>query len=76
MAQLLRLHERSLKAHRRSDAAMLVGDAPGDFLVVSRGSVTTVTRAQMLQGVSVWVSLYEKRTGRWVSVGNASNFRE
>src|SRR5688572_31879008 len=52
VAQLLRLHERSLEAHRRSDAAMLVGDAPDDFLVVSRGSVNTVTRAQMLQGMS------------------------
>ncbi|HEX8706021.1 MAG TPA: nuclear transport factor 2 family protein [Myxococcaceae bacterium] len=129
VAQLLRLHERSLEAHRRSDAAMLVGEAPDDFLLVNRGSVQTVTRAQMLQSmsgylgsttftryedlcppvvkvsqdgtlawvavqvqaegtqrtgdkteplsfVSAWVSLYEKRNGRWVSVGNASNFRE
>jgi hypothetical protein len=47
VAQLLSLHERSLEAHRRSDAAMLVGDAPDDFLLVSRSSVKTVTRAQM-----------------------------
>jgi hypothetical protein len=129
VAELLRLHARSLEAHRRSDAAMLVGDAPDDFLLVNRGEVKTVTRAQMLQSmsgylgsttfsryedlrppvvkvsrdgtlgwvavqveaqglqhdgdksepltfVSAWVSLYEKRDGHWVAVGNASNFRE
>lgn len=129
VAELLRLHARGLEAHRRSDAAMLVGDAPDDFLLVNRGAVKTVTRAQMLESmgrylgsttfsryvdlrppvvkvsrdgtlgwvavqveaqgvqrdgdkseplsfVSAWVSLYEKRDGRWVAVGNASNFRE
>jgi hypothetical protein len=28
-----------------------------------------------LEFVSAWIELYEKRNGRWVSVGNVSNFK-
>jgi hypothetical protein len=29
-----------------------------------------------LEFVSAWVSLFEKRNGEWVSIGNVSNFKE
>jgi hypothetical protein len=28
-----------------------------------------------LEFVSSWISLYEKRNGRWVGIGNVSNFK-
>jgi hypothetical protein len=28
-----------------------------------------------LEFVSSWISLYEKRSGRWVRIGNVSNFK-
>jgi hypothetical protein len=44
--------------------------------VKARGVQKTDTGAQEpLEFVSAWIELYEKRDGRWVSVGNLSNFK-
>ena len=44
--------------------------------VKARGTQTTDTGAkEPLEFVSAWIELYEKRDGRWVSVGNLSNFK-
>lgn len=32
--------------------------------------------ARPIEFVSAWIELYEKRDGRWLRVGNVSNFRE
>jgi hypothetical protein len=47
------------------------------------GWVVVQVRARGVQGdakeplafVSAWIELYEKRKGRWVRVGNVSNFK-
>jgi hypothetical protein len=33
-------------------------------------------KEEPLEFVCAWVSLFEKRDGKWISVGNASNFKE
>jgi hypothetical protein len=44
--------------------------------VEARGEQTTSTGAvEPLEFVSAWIELYEKRNGRWVRVGNVSNFK-
>ena len=44
--------------------------------VEARGEQTTSTGAvESLEFVSAWIELYEKRNGRWVRVGNVSNFK-
>lgn len=44
--------------------------------VEARGEQTTLTGAvEPLEFVSAWIELYEKRNGRWVRVGNVSNFK-
>jgi hypothetical protein len=44
--------------------------------VEARGEQTTSTDAvEPLEFVSAWIELYEKRNGRWVRVGNVSNFK-
>jgi len=44
--------------------------------VEAAGTQRNGDKTEPLSFVSAWVSLYEKRTSRWISVGNASNFRE
>ena len=44
--------------------------------VKARGTQTTASGAQEpLEFTSAWIELYEKRDGRWVSIGNLSNFK-
>jgi hypothetical protein len=44
--------------------------------VEARGEQTTSTGAvEPIEFVSAWIELYEKRNGRWVRVGNVSNFK-
>ena len=44
--------------------------------VEAKGVQTTdAGTTQPLQFVSAWIELYEKRSGRWVAVGNVSNFK-
>jgi hypothetical protein len=44
--------------------------------IEARGEQTTSTGAvEPLEFVSAWIELYEKRNGRWVRVGNVSNFK-
>jgi hypothetical protein len=44
--------------------------------VKARGVHTTAEGKQApLEFVSAWIELYEKRDGRWISVGNVSNFK-
>ena len=44
--------------------------------VEARGEQTTPTgTVKPLEFVSAWIELYEKRNGRWVRVGNVSNFK-
>lgn len=44
--------------------------------VKARGTQTTASGAkEPLEFTSAWIELYEKRDGRWVSVGNLSNFK-
>ena len=44
--------------------------------VQARGvQTTTEGRKQPLEFASAWIELYEKRDGRWLRVGNVSNFR-
>jgi len=44
--------------------------------VEARGEQTTPTgTVKPLEFVSAWIELYEKRNGRWVRVGNMSNFK-
>lgn len=44
--------------------------------VTARGTQQTAQGPQPLTFVSAWISLYEKRNGRWMRTGNVSNFRE
>ena len=44
--------------------------------VEARGEQTTPSGAvEPIEFVSAWIELYEKRNGRWVRVGNVSNFK-
>jgi hypothetical protein len=44
--------------------------------VEARGEQTTPTGAvRPLEFVSAWIELYEKQGGRWIRVGNVSNFK-
>jgi hypothetical protein len=44
--------------------------------VEALGEQTTSTGAvEPIEFVSAWIELYEKRNGRWVRVGNVSNFK-
>jgi hypothetical protein len=44
--------------------------------VQARGVRTTGNgKKEPLEFVGAWIELYEKREGRWVSVGNVSNFK-
>ena len=44
--------------------------------VEARGVQTTdAGKKEPLEFVSAWIELYEKRDGRWTSVGNVSNFK-
>jgi hypothetical protein len=44
--------------------------------VEARGEQTTPTgTVEPLEFVSAWIELYEKRNGRWIRVGNVSNFK-
>lgn len=128
-AELLALHEEAMRAHRESDAELLLrSDAP-DFVSASRGQITRPTldarrdrfqeylgstrfteyvdlvppvvrvsrdgslgwvivqvRATGVQITqdggsrpltfeSAWIELYERHEGRWLRVGNVSNFK-
>ena len=126
-AQLLLLHEESMRAHRESNVDVLLEAEEDDYIVSSRGEVShpdrearrqflgpylestrfSVSRDLIppvvskdgslgwvvvqveakgeqtepdgtvapLEFVSSWISLYEKRNGRWVRIGNVSNFK-
>jgi len=56
------------------------GDGTLGWVVVqvqARGLQTTAEgRKEPLAFASAWIELYEKRNGRWLRVGNVSNFRE
>jgi hypothetical protein len=44
--------------------------------VEARGEQTTPEgKVEPIEFVSAWIELYEKRNGRWVRVGNVSNFK-
>ena len=44
--------------------------------VEARGEQTTASGAvQPVEFVSAWIELYEKKDGRWIRVGNVSNFK-
>ena len=43
--------------------------------VEAKGEQRNGERVEPLEFVSAWIELYEKRDGRWVSIGNVSNFR-
>ncbi len=43
--------------------------------VQARGEQTTPSGARPLEFVSAWIELYEKKDGRWVRMGNVSNFK-
>ncbi len=44
--------------------------------VEARGEQTTPSGAvQPIEFVSAWIELYEKKGGRWIRVGNVSNFK-
>jgi len=44
--------------------------------VEARGDRTTPRgRVEPLEFVSAWIELYEKGNGRWIRVGNVSNFK-
>jgi hypothetical protein len=44
--------------------------------VEARGEQTTASgKTEPLEFVSAWVELYEKQNGRWLPVGNVSNFK-
>ncbi len=127
--ELLRLHEEALRAHLESDVELLFEAEGEEYVIASRGEVTTPdteerkeflgpylrqTRfstyrdivspivkvsadgslgwviaqieargehtaadgaVQRLEFVSAWIELYEKRKGRWLRVGNVSNFK-
>lgn len=44
--------------------------------VHAEGVQRTEGREEPLEFTSAWVELYEKQGGRWVAVGNVSNFKE
>ena len=45
--------------------------------VQARGVQTTADgKSEPLEFQSAWIELYEKRKGRWLRVGNVSNFKE
>ncbi len=45
--------------------------------VQARGVQTTAdAKSEPLDFQSAWIELYEKRKGRWLRVGNVSNFKE
>lgn len=45
--------------------------------VEAKGEQTTENGAvEPLEFVSAWIELYEKRNGRWIGVGNVSNFKD
>lgn len=127
--ELLRLHDAGLKAHLESDLEAFLATQAADFVVVSRGEVSSpsmqerreffgpylsattfeiykdqippivkVSRdgslgwviAQVegrgttatseggrapIEFVAAWIELYERRDGRWISIGNASTFK-
>ena len=56
------------------------GDGTLGWVVVqvqARGLQTTAEgRKEPLAFASAWIELYEKRNGRWLRVGNVSNFKE
>ena len=55
------------------------GDGTLGWVIVqveARGKQTTSTgTVEPLEFVSAWIELYEKKAGRWLRVGNVSNFR-
>lgn len=123
------LHEKAMRAHRQSNADLLLEDDAENYVLVNRGEVSRPTLAQRrarlssylqsttfeeyrdvtepivtvskdgtlgwvvvqihargvqrtmpgkeepLDFTSAWIELYEKRGGRWYSVGNVSNFK-
>ncbi len=129
IAEIRRLHEIILEAHRSGDIDSWLTVEADSFVVVNRGEVTFPTKAErrdMLQPylsetefavyrdlrepivtistdgsqgwliaqveargvrlraddveepivfVAAWIELYQRKDGRWLSVGNVSNFR-
>jgi hypothetical protein len=43
--------------------------------VTARGKQETPSGIHDVEFTSVWIELYEKRSGRWVRTGNVSNFK-
>jgi hypothetical protein len=44
--------------------------------VIVRIAARGVQDGETLEFISAWIELYEKRDGRWLRVGNVSNFKE
>jgi hypothetical protein len=44
--------------------------------VIVRIAARGVQEGEPLEFTSAWIELYEKRNGRWLRVGNVSNFKE
>lgn len=44
--------------------------------IEAKGVQTTAKGEEPIEFVSAWISLYEKRGGKWVAIGNVSNFKE
>ena len=43
--------------------------------VEAKGEQKGATRTHDVEFVSAWIELYEKRDGRWMRIGNVSNFK-
>jgi len=43
--------------------------------VEAKGEQKGATRTHNVEFVSAWIELYEKRDGRWMRIGNVSNFK-
>jgi hypothetical protein len=60
--------------------ARVSADGTLGWVVVQVGAkglrTTPDGRREPLEFVSAWIEMYEKRDGRWLRVGNVSNFRE
>lgn len=75
---------RSVRFERYADAiAPIVKVSPDGRLgwVIAKVEVRGAARTKQggeepFEFVSAWIELYEKRGGRWVRIGNVSNFKE
>jgi hypothetical protein len=128
--ELLKLHQKALDAHLKSNIAMLLEDESDEYVVVSDGEVSHPSKKEReaflgpylratrfetykdlippivqisaderlgwviaqisakgvqkkadgsdgnLEFVCAWIELYENKEGRWMRIGNVSNFKK